>query len=70
MFTRVTDASKVALAHAVDFLAARGIELIDCQVASAHTQSLGAVEIPRAKFLALIAELCEKSAPPQTWRFG
>ena len=70
MFTRVTDASKVALAHGVDFLKARGTEVIDCQVASAHTQSLGAVEIPRAKFVALIAKLCRESAPPQTWRFG
>ncbi|HUQ50576.1 MAG TPA: leucyl/phenylalanyl-tRNA--protein transferase [Gammaproteobacteria bacterium] len=70
MFTRVTDASKVALAHAVEFLRARGTEIIDCQVASAHTQSLGAVDIPRAQFLALIAELCAEAAPPQTWRFA
>jgi len=70
MFTRVTDASKVALAHAVDFLRARGTEVIDCQVASAHTQSLGAVDIPRAQFLALIADLCAESAEPQTWHFA
>lgn len=70
MFTRVTDASKVALVHAVDFLKARGTEVIDCQVASAHTQSLGAVDIPRAEFLPLIAKLCAESAPPQTWRFA
>ena len=70
MFTRVTDASKVALVHAVAFLSARGTEVIDCQVASAHTQSLGAVDIPRAQFLDLIAELCAESAQPQTWRFA
>jgi leucyl/phenylalanyl-tRNA--protein transferase len=69
MFTRVTDASKVALVHAVAFLRARGTEVIDCQVASAHTQSLGAVDIPRAQFLDLIAELCAESGRPQTWRF-
>jgi leucyl/phenylalanyl-tRNA--protein transferase len=68
MFTRVTDASKVALANAVDFLRTRATEVIDCQVASAHTQSLGAVDIPRAEFLSLIAELCTESAPPGTWR--
>jgi leucyl/phenylalanyl-tRNA--protein transferase len=67
MFTRVTDASKVALVHAVEFLRARGTRLIDCQVASAHTRSLGAVDMPRAEFLSLIAQLCE-SARPQTWR--
>jgi leucyl/phenylalanyl-tRNA--protein transferase len=68
MFTRVTDASKVALVHAVEFLSARGIRIIDCQVASAHTRSLGAVEIPRAEFLSLIAQFCGESARPQTWR--
>ena len=70
MFTRVTDASKVALAHAVEFLRTQGTELIDCQVASAHTQSLGAVDIPRTQFLSLIAELCAECASPQTWRFA
>jgi leucyl/phenylalanyl-tRNA--protein transferase len=68
MFTRATDASKVALVHAVEHLHARGIDLIDCQVASAHTRSLGAVEIPRVEFLRLIAELCAEPAPPHTWR--
>ena len=68
MFSRATDASKVALVHAVEFLRERRAELIDCQIASAHTSSLGAVEIPRAEFLRLIAELCAETAPPQTWR--
>jgi leucyl/phenylalanyl-tRNA--protein transferase len=68
MFTRVTDASKVALVHAVDFLRSHGTRLIDCQVASAHTRSLGAVDMPRAEFLSLIAQLCGESARPRTWR--
>jgi leucyl/phenylalanyl-tRNA---protein transferase len=70
MFTRVTDASKVALVHAVEFLSTRGTQVIDCQVASAHTESLGVVDIPRAEFLPLIAKLCAESARPQTWRFA
>lgn len=68
MFTRVTDASKVALVNAVEFLRRRGVELIDCQVTSAHVKSLGAVEIPRAEFIALIRNLCA-DARPETWRF-
>ncbi|HEX7235837.1 MAG TPA: leucyl/phenylalanyl-tRNA--protein transferase [Gammaproteobacteria bacterium] len=68
MFTRVTDASKVALVHAVEFLRARGTRIIDCQVASAHTRSLGAVDLPRAEFLSLIVDLCGESSGPQTWR--
>jgi leucyl/phenylalanyl-tRNA--protein transferase len=68
MFTRVTDASKVALVHAVDLLRSRETEIIDCQVASAHTRSLGAVDMPRAEFLPLIAELCANPARPERWR--
>jgi leucyl/phenylalanyl-tRNA--protein transferase len=67
MFTRVTDASKVALVHAVDFLRSHGTRLIDCQVASAHTRSLGAVDMPRSEFLSVIAQLCGESARPQKW---
>ena len=55
MFARVTDASKVALVHGVEFLRAREFALIDCQVASAHTISLGATNIGRAEFLRLVA---------------
>ncbi len=69
MFTRVTDASKVALVHAIDFLRARGTAVLDCQVASAHTQSLGAVDIPREGFLRLIAEYAPTAPPPQTLEF-
>ena len=68
MFTRVTDASKVALVHAVAFLTAQSIELIDCQVASAHTVSLGVVDVPRAQFLEQIAALCRPPLSPRPWR--
>jgi leucyl/phenylalanyl-tRNA--protein transferase len=67
MFTRATDASKVALVRAVEYVRARGIELIDCQIASAHTTSLGAVDIPRAEFLRHVAELCRPPVSPQRW---
>jgi leucyl/phenylalanyl-tRNA--protein transferase len=70
MFTRVTDASKVALVRAVDFLKARGTAIIDCQVASAHTHTLGAVDIPRAQFLEVIAECCAAAVRPEIWRFA
>ena len=52
----------------VELLRSRATQIIDCQVASAHTRSLGAVDMPRTRFLALIAELCSEPAEPQTWR--
>ncbi|HEV3081010.1 MAG TPA: leucyl/phenylalanyl-tRNA--protein transferase [Gemmataceae bacterium] len=51
MFTRRRDASKVALAHVVERLRQRGFQLFDIQLLSAHTASLGAVEIPRKDYL-------------------
>jgi len=52
MFSRIRDASKVALAATVERLRERGFELFDTQVANDHTRSLGATEIPRAVYLA------------------
>jgi leucyl/phenylalanyl-tRNA--protein transferase len=52
MFTRVRDASKVALVHLVEHLRQRGFQLFDIQFCTEHTRRLGAAEIPRAEYLA------------------
>jgi leucyl/phenylalanyl-tRNA--protein transferase len=52
MFTRVRDASKVALVHLMEHLRRRGFQLFDVQFLNEHTASLGAVEIPRREYLA------------------
>jgi leucyl/phenylalanyl-tRNA--protein transferase len=52
MFSRRRDASKVALAYLADRLRAGGFQLFDTQFLTPHLQSLGAVEIPRAAYLA------------------
>ena len=67
MFTRATDASKLALAALVCFCRHHGVKLIDCQQNTRHLASLGAREIARADFLAHTA-LARRKAPPQ-WRF-
>jgi leucyl/phenylalanyl-tRNA---protein transferase len=54
MFSRVRDASKVALAHLVALCRRHGIAVIDCQLASRHLESLGARSIPRAQFQTLL----------------
>lgn len=51
MFALRTGASKVALVALAELLIAGSVSLIDCQVTSAHLQSLGAREVPRAEFL-------------------
>lgn len=58
MFSRVTDASKVALAHLVARLRVGGFALLDCQFQTPHLESLGAVEISREDYsVALSAAL-------------
>ena len=54
MFSRESDASKVALARLVEECRRRGVELIDCQIASSHLASLGAREISRNEFVLLL----------------
>jgi len=60
MFSRRTDASKVALAHVA---AAPDIALIDCQLPNPHLERLGAETIPRARFLQRLRELGATSSP-------
>jgi len=59
MFSRATDASKIALAHLCAFLRRENFGIIDCQMETSHLSSLGAVPIPRANFIAALDHLCE-----------
>jgi len=54
MFHRVRDASKVALSCLVARLRDRGYRLLDIQWVTPHLERFGAVEIPRARYLALL----------------
>lgn len=54
MFSRITDASKVALAWLVARMKAGGFTLLDCQFMTSHLASLGAVSISRKAYVALL----------------
>lgn len=54
MFSRATDASKVALAWLVARLQAGGFTLLDCQFMTPHLERMGAVEISQKAYLALL----------------
>lgn len=51
MFHSVTDASKVAMVALMEHAALIGLELVDVQVLTEHTQRMGAIEISRAEYL-------------------
>jgi leucyl/phenylalanyl-tRNA--protein transferase len=63
MFHRRTDASKVALIGLVEQLNAAGAALLDVQWATDHLASLGAVEVARSHYLALVAEAVRRPQP-------
>ncbi len=56
MFSRRTDASKVALAWLVARLKVGGFRLLDCQFMTEHLGRLGAVTVPRPRYLNLLSE--------------
>jgi leucyl/phenylalanyl-tRNA--protein transferase len=56
MFSRMNDASKVALAWLVARLRVGGFKLLDCQFITSHLASLGAVEIERDAYVGLLDE--------------
>ena len=69
MFSRERDASKVAMARLVEECRGRSIRLVDCQVASAHLSSLGAREVPRNEFVALLRRYAQR-IPSGSWAAG
>ncbi|MCA9246878.1 MAG: leucyl/phenylalanyl-tRNA--protein transferase [Planctomycetales bacterium] len=56
MFHYETDASKVALVHLVAHLNRRGYRLFDIQQLTAHSARMGAIEIPRTRYLQQLSE--------------
>jgi leucyl/phenylalanyl-tRNA---protein transferase len=67
MFSRLRDASKIALVALVERLRTDGFGLIDCQMHTRHLETLGAREIPRARFSRLLEELIHYPRSPGTW---
>ena len=67
MFSHVSNASKAGFIMLVQALVREGFRLIDCQVYTHHLASLGAEEIPRKKFLDLLAQKHPASLPFAKW---
>lgn len=67
MFTRVANASKAAFVTLVRQLAVLEFDIIDCQVTTGHLLKFGAAEIPREKFLQLLAMSLTKPTITGQW---
>lgn len=71
MFSRISNASKIAISHLAHYLTELDYQLIDCQVYNPHLESLGGVEIERELFentLSRYAQLPNPAEYAQHWR--
>jgi leucyl/phenylalanyl-tRNA--protein transferase len=64
MFSRSSNASKIAFVYLVRALGTAGYRLIDCQVANPHLESLGACNIPRQEFMQYLPAGSDIPKPP------
>ncbi|HEY4075625.1 MAG TPA: leucyl/phenylalanyl-tRNA--protein transferase [Rhizomicrobium sp.] len=62
MFSRQTDASKVALVHLVEALKRGGFTLLDTQFLTSHLARFGAIEIPREQYLMKLTNALSQNA--------
>jgi leucyl/phenylalanyl-tRNA--protein transferase len=69
IFSRRTNASKIALAHLAKQLELCNFGMIDCQMNTAHLASLGAREISREEFIIRLQELIHYPQVPSPWRW-
>ena len=67
MFSRVRDASKVALYYLCRRLEAWRFRLVDCQIPNGHLATLGVESIPRPEFLAILADNDEANTRRGDW---
>ncbi|MBS3808552.1 MAG: leucyl/phenylalanyl-tRNA--protein transferase [Desulfobacterales bacterium] len=70
MFTRISDASKVALTALCCYMSENDFDLIDCQVPTAHLVWMGAREVPRKVFLKQLEASVKKPMPAGKWNVG
>jgi leucyl/phenylalanyl-tRNA--protein transferase len=68
MFAKISNASKVALVKLVEHLKTMSFHLIDCQVTTPHLMRMGAREIPRDRFLAMLEKALQLPTVQGKWR--
>ncbi|MFB9068864.1 leucyl/phenylalanyl-tRNA--protein transferase [Pseudofulvimonas gallinarii] len=70
MFSLSDNGSKVALLGLCRFLHRNAMPMLDCQMHTAHLESLGARTLPRERFIRESRALCALPGPPGSWQDG
>ena len=68
MFSRKSNASKMAFITFVKMLQKRGFTLIDCQIETGHLESLGAEGIPRQQFMGELEKALQQKTLRGKWK--
>lgn len=67
MFSRVSDASKVAMVSLSEYAVRHGIDFIDCQLPTDHLARMGAVNMSRNAYLELLGKALQHGDSTATW---
>jgi len=67
MFTRISNASNIALVKLVEYLNTLSFDMIDCQLTTKHLLRFGAKEIPRVSFLNQLEESLKAPTKRGKW---
>ena len=70
MFSRITDASKIALATLVQHAEQLDIRMIDCQMTTKHLLQFGSREVNRQEFQELLERFIQNILPRQLWKLN
>ena len=68
MFSRISNASSVALVNLVKYLEALSFDMLDCQIPTGHLIRFGARKVPRARFLAQLERSLETPTKKGKWQ--
>jgi leucyl/phenylalanyl-tRNA--protein transferase len=70
MYSHAPDASKIALVHLAKYASMNGIDFIDCQLPTEHLSRMGAIDISRKKYLAILADALKQSDRIEHWLYS
>ncbi len=69
MFTRISNASKVAFVKLVNHLEIFDFDMVDCQISTSHLINFGAKEVSRKRFMEELERSLRKPTPKGKWSF-
>ena len=70
MYSHAPDASKIALVHLAQIATSHGIDFIDCQLPTEHLSRMGAIDISRKAYLAILENALKENDRTEHWLYS